>query len=466
MVDRDRRTSIHPRSVSRLRAVLEARQLINNPVTVIMKHLSEQGETFYYPACGIKKILITINPQILKRILHDNYENYHKGDVTRDLIGGLVGTNLFTSDGDDWLRQRRFIQPGFRADMLASMATAMWSCLEERLPRFDEDIRLGPIDIGPQMKAITLGMTAYSLFSAKLSDEDIRLISQVVTQFEAVNEIQAFAIRQIIQPFLVPWLTLSSHSRRHEAMRREVDKILLEHIRRRHSEDEQADDLLRILIEARHSDTGEGLTDERILSESRLFIVAGYEATSTALCWILYLLSQRPDYLHRARDELKSVVGDGPFRFSHCASLTLTRQIIEEAQRLYPPFCLIDRLALEDDRAGDVPIPKGTTILAFIYGAHRAPAYWRDPDDFVPERFDDDRNIRLDFNYLPFGRGPRGCIGSSHAMLQMLVVLNVILRRYDFALVNDEPAEARSAIVLQPKDAMMMRFQRLRGSET
>jgi cytochrome P450 len=378
-----------------------------------------------------------------------------------------LGANLLTSEGDNWLRQRRLIQHGFRADKLISMAAAMCSCLEESPTRLDEKIRFGPIDICPQMKAITLKMTASSLFSAALSDEDIRLISQMVaTQFEAIKAMRGFAIRQIVQTFLAPWFALLGGLRRRDAVRRELDKILLRLIRHRQSGRDQADDLLQILLEARYGDTGEGATDEQILSETRLFVIAGHESTSNALCWTLYLLSQHPDYLRRVRDELKGVVGEGPLGCSHFASLTLTRQIIEESLRLYPPFWLLDRIALADDRAGDVSVPKGTTIIAFIYGAHRAPTYWRAPDDFLPERFNDDRSIRLDFHYLPFGRGPRGCIGSSHAMLQMLITLNGILRRYNFALVGDEPVEPRASANFHPKHGMIMRFERLMDDET
>jgi cytochrome P450 len=451
---------VPPPSVSRLRAFLETRQLVDNPVAVISKHLFERGDTFYYPIGGIKKVLITIDPKVLRYILNDNYENYHHAGPRRKHMIHFLGANLVTSHGDYWLRQRRLIQPGFRGDKLASMAAAMCSCLEESLTRFDEEIRRGPVDICPQMVAMTLRMVACSLFSARLSDEDFRLISQ------AISQILAFIVRQIVQPFLIPWLALSGEFRRHEVMRSEVDKFLIGHIRRRRTEHDQKDDLLQILLDARYGDTGEGMTDEQILSESKLFIVAGHETTSIALCWTLYLLSQYPDHLRRAREELKAVVGDGPFRFSHCASLPLTRRIIEESLRLYPPFWMVDRVALKDDRAGDVPIPKGTTIIAFIHGAHRAPAFWRDPHDFLPERFDDDRKIRLDFHYLPFGGGPRGCIGNSFAMLEMLMILNVILRRYDFALASDEVVESRPEIVLRPRNGIIMRFERLRGDET
>ena len=449
-----------PRSVSRLRAFLETRQLVDNPVAVISKHLFERGDTYYYPIGGIKKVLITIDPKVLRHILNDNYENYHKADIQVRDLGRFLGANLLTSHGDYWLRQRRLIQHGFRGDKRASMAAAMCSCLEASLTRFDEDIRRGPVDIRPQMVALSLKMVACSLFSARLSDEDVRLIS------EAISRNLALIFWQIVQPFLAPWFALSGKLRRHEVIRSEVDEFLLDHIRRRRTEHDQTDDLLQILLDARYGDTGEGMTDEQILSESKLFMVAGHETTSNALCWTLYLLSRNPDYLRRARDELKTVIGDGPFRSSHCVNLPLTRRIIEESLRLYPPFWVVGRVALKDDRAGDVPIQKGTTVVAFIYGAHRAPAFWRDPDDFLPERFEDDSKIRFDFHYLPFGGGPRGCIGSSYAMLQMLMILNVILRRYDFASASDEVIEPRPTIVLRPRNGIMMRFERLAADET
>ena len=454
MLEKER---VLPLSVSRLRSLLSSRQLIQNPIAVFSKHLSERADTYYYTLGGVKKVLVSIDPKILNHILKENCENYHKSDIQTRRIHHFLGAGLLSSHGDQWVRQRKIIQQGFGGDKLANMAAAMRSCLEESLTHFDEDIRRGPVDIRTQLMAMTFKMATCSLFSARLSDDDMRLISH------AISQVQAFMVRQIVQPFLSPWFAFSGELRRHELMRAEADKIMLDHIRQRRTEHDRTDDLLQILLDARYDDTGEGMTDEKILSECMHLLVAGHEATSNALSWTLYLLSRHPDYLRRARTELKAVVGKHCFEFSHSANLSLTRQIIDESLRLYPPFWMVDRVALEDDRVGDLPIPKGTVIIAFIYGAHRAPAYWSDPHDFLPERCNGDERLRLRFHYLPFGGGPRVCIGRYYAMLQMLMILNALLRRYDFKLTTDEAIELHPMFILRPRNGISMRFERLKA---
>ena len=184
-------------------------------------------------------------------------------------------------------------------------------------------------------------------------------------------------------------------------------------------------------MDARYSD-GEGMSDELVLSESMQLLVAGHETSSNALSWLLYLLSSRPDCLERLRQEFDSVLGEAPLSYSDVPKFEFATQVIQEALRLYPPFWMVDRMALADDRAGDLDIPRGSTVVVFIYGAHHSPQYWENPESFDPERFTKaNEKLHTPFTHLPFGAGPRGCIGGNYAMLQILMILSVLLRKYD-----------------------------------
>ncbi len=298
---------------------------------------------------------------------------------------------------------------------------------------------------------ITFAMVGRSLFGARLKDEDIDLISRTI------STVQEFMVRQTIQPYLNPWFAVSGELRRHEEMRTRADGILLDYIRRRRQE-APGHDLLQILMDARYSD-GEGMSDELVLSESMQLLVAGHETSSNALSWLLYLLSSRPDCLDKVRQEFDSVLGGRPLSYSDVPKFEFATQVIQEALRLYPPFWMVDRMALADDRVGDLAIPRGSTVVVFIYGAHHSPQYWENPESFDPERFTKaNEKLHRPFAYLPFGAGPRGCIGGNYAMLQILMILSVLLRKYDLTLVPGQTIEARPMVILRPEHGIRMTF--------
>jgi cytochrome P450 len=153
------------------------------------------------------------------------------------------------------------------------------------------------------------------------------------------------------------------------------------------------------------------------------------------------------------------VLGGAPLSYSDVPKFEFAAQVIQEALRLYPPFWMVDRMALSDDRAGDLAIPRGSTVVVFIYGVHHSPQYWQNPESFDPERFTKaNEKLHTPFAYLPFGAGPRGCIGGNYATLQILMILSVLLRKYDFRLAPDQKIEARPMVILRPKHGIRMAF--------
>ena len=153
------------------------------------------------------------------------------------------------------------------------------------------------------------------------------------------------------------------------------------------------------------------------------------------------------------------MLGDGPLSFGDVPKLEFATQVIQEALRLYPPFWMVDRMAVADDRAGDIAIPRGSTVIVFVYGAHHAPRSWQSPESFDPERFTKaNEKQQTPFTYLPFGAGPRGCIGGNYAMLQILMILSQLLRTYDFELIPGQVIEARPMVILRPKHGIRMTF--------
>ena len=422
-----------------------------NPVQVLSKYTERFGDTFRFYLGGLKEAIVTTDPAVIQHVLKTNAENYQKSEIQVKRMGHFLGKGLLTTHGEAWRTQRRLIQKGFDRKQLEALSSIMQDSLAESLSDFDRQIGAGPVDIYPHLMKMTFAMVARSLFGARLKDEDINLVSHTI------STVQEFIVRQTLQPYLNPWFAVSGELRRHEDMRARADGVLLEYItRRRHQE--PGHDLLQTLLDARYTD-GQGMSDELVLSESMQLLVAGHETSSNALSWLLYLLSSRPDCLRRLRQEFDSVLDGSPLSYADVPKFDFATQVIQEALRLYPPFWMVDRMAVADDRAGDLAIPRGSTVIVFVYGAHHAPRSWQDPESFNPERFTKaNEKLHTPFTYLPFGGGPRGCIGGNYAMLQILMILSTLLRRYDFQLSPGQTIEARPMVILRPKHGIRMTF--------
>jgi cytochrome P450 len=425
--------------------------MARNPVQVLSKYTALHGDTFRFYLGGLKEAIVTIDPAVIQHVLKSNAENYQKSDIQVKRMGHFLGKGLLTTHGEAWRTQRRLIQKGFDRKQLEALSSIMQDSLAESLRDFDKQAGAGPVDIYPRLMKMTFAMVARSLFGARLKDEDIDLVSHTI------STVQEFIVRQTLQPYLNPWFAVSGELRRHEEMRARADRILLEYIvRRRHQA--PGHDLLQTLMDARYND-GEGMSDELVLSESMQLLVAGHETSSNALSWLLYLLSSRPDCLERMRQEFNTVLDGAPLSYDDVPRLEYASQVIQEALRLYPPFWMIDRMAIADDRAGDLAIPRGSTVIVFVYGAHHAPRFWQAPERFDPERFTKaNEKLQTPFTYLPFGGGPRGCIGGNYAMLQILMILSTLLGRYDFQLTPGQMIEARPMVILRPKHGIRMTF--------
>jgi cytochrome P450 len=437
--------------VSRSRSFADSLAMVRNPVEVLSRYTELFGDTFKFYLGGLKEAIVTTNPAVIQHVLKTNAENYQKSDIQVKRMGHFLGKGLLTTHGEAWRTQRRLIQKGFDRKQLEALSAIMQGSLAESLRDFDRQIGSGPVDIYPHLMKMTFAMVAKSLFGAQLKDEDIDLVSHTICT------VQEFIVRQTLQPYLNPWFSVSGELRRHEGMRARADSILMAYIQQRRHQ-EPGHDLLQTLMDARYTD-GEGMSDQLVLSESMQLLVAGHETSSNALSWLLYLLSSRTDCLERVRQEFDSVLGDGPLTYSDVPKFEFATQVIQEALRLYPPFWMVDRMAVADDRVADLAIPRGSTVIVHVYGAHHAPRYWPDPESFDPERFTKaNEKLHTPFTYLPFGAGPRGCIGGNYAMLQILMILSALLRRYDFQLSPGQTIEARAMVILRPKHGIRMTF--------
>jgi cytochrome P450 len=277
-----------------------------------------------------------------------------------------------------------------------------------------------------------------------------------------IRKIQDLVLQQIFQPYLIPWFRISGKSRRYQRIRETGDQIAREYIHAREKNaDEDGGDILGFLLRTPTEESGKPMRKEQILIECMQFLVAGCETSPVALSWTLYLLAKHPRVIVEIREEIESEMGSGPITVPALHRLRLTRRVIDEAMRLYSPFWMIDRVAIEDGEIEGIRIPRGIMVLPFIHGLHRDPELWPDPDVFDPSRFEDEAvRLRHPSAHIPFGGGPRKCIGANMAILQMLLILSTFVRRYDFELAGAKDVGFNPRMILHPESAIEMKVRR------
>jgi len=439
--------------VPRWQALRDSRAMVRNPVAVFERYRTRLGRTFTFHFGGVRPTVVSSDPDFIEHVLRGNRENFPKSDIQVERMVEFQGKGLVNSHGDEWLRQRRLLARGFLPARLAGQLPVQQAVLDELLADFDQEARRGPVDMHEQMVRFTLRLVGKSLFGRSMTDAELEQIA------DTIAAIQGFIVRQIVQPWMIPWYRLSGVSAKYQRMRVAADQIVLRHIRARRSDDAAADDFLRLMLETPYHDTGRPMPEQQVMIESLQLMVAGNETSSNALSWIFYLLGRHPDYVAQIRSEVWRVIGSGPIDFDALHALTVTRQVVDEALRLYPPFWMIDRIALADDDVCGIRVPAGALVVPYIYGTHHDAAIWPNPESFDPERFAPGRDAeRHRFAYLPFGGGPRLCIGNNMALVQILLIIVHLVQRYDFAPVDDRPIGIRPMMLLRPDGPVHLRF--------
>jgi cytochrome P450 len=419
-----------------------------NPTGVFMHAARSFGDVAYLKIGPRRGFLIT-NPGDVRHVLQDNARNYHKSPLY-DKLRVLVGNGLLTSEGEFWLRQRRIAQPAFHRQAVAALAGVMADAAGETAAEWQALASRGrPVDVVEEMMRLTRTVVLRALLGADLGP----FAGRVDDAWTTVN-------RHIGEDFWSLGFTdrlPTSRYRRFQAARAvlhgAVDHVISQ---RRRTPSDNAD-LLSMLLSARDEETGETMTDEQLRVEVLTFLLAGQETTSLALTWTWYLLSQHAGAQRRLEQEIDTVLDRRRPEYADLANLPYTRMVIDEAMRLYPPAWGFSRQALADDHLGGFRLPRGWLAFVIPYVLHRLPAYWQDPDVFDPERFLPERSAdRPKFVYLPFGAGPRQCIGNQFALIEAHLILATLAQGYRLQLVPRHRVEPWPLITLRPRFGMPM----------
>jgi cytochrome P450 len=398
---------------------------------------------------------LVYHPDGVKRVLQENHFNYNKDVFTYQILRPAVGMGLLTNDGDSWLHQRRLMQPAFHRQRLEAYLTLMTAGANTMLDQWDARPHPGePLDISEEMMTLALGIVGQALFSMDLTQETSAVGQAMTTLVKLLGD-------YVYAPF--PPLSVPTPRNRHiRAAIRELDTVVASIIKARRADGGDTGDLLSMLLQARDAETGAGMSDHQVRDEVMTLLLAGHETTANTLTWTWYLLSQHPEEESRLRAELATVLGGGAPTLEQLPRLTYTAMVTQEALRLYPPAWILARKALADDEVSGYHIPQGSMVIISPYATHRHPEFWERPDEFDPERFTPERvAARPHFAHVPFGGGPRQCIGSSFALMEMQAALATVAQRYRLRLAPDALVAPEAKITLRPRYGMPMILERL-----
>ncbi|MEM9930189.1 MAG: cytochrome P450 [Bacteroidota bacterium] len=420
---------IEPPQVPLSRVLINLPRMMANPVKRFGRYIEDYGRDFILSVGGSRRTHFTINADVVQHVLQKNHKNYHKSAIQTDELARYLGRGLLTNNGQPWLTQRRLIQPGFHRQRLQALVEEMQAVIEETCIELNEVAAVqGKVVLQELTRNIVFRVITRAIFTDGFDEEETNQLKR------AMDTIQRYVVYPVRMPFILRFLRWSGIEDRKLALTREIREGLQERIDTRRAGTPK-DDLLQMLLDSRYEDDGTPMPDEQVIDEIMILFAAGHETSANALAWTLWLLAQHPVVLTKARAEIAEVAAAGPINFDSARQLTYLTQVLEESMRLYPPAWITDRVALAPDQAGGYDIQQGTTVGVYFYGLHRNPDYWEEPHAFRPERMTPEaKKKRHPFSFLPFGGGPRLCIGNHFAMLEMQLIMARLLHDYDFRL--------------------------------
>ena len=381
-------------------------------------------------------------PHLVREVLLDRVADFPKHRVMEEVLRPLLGESIFTTNGDVWARQRRLMEPAFKEARVRTVFDRMVSATRRMTDQLDRacdegaeqpDQEGAPFSAEAEMSLVTADIIFRTILSESLDSQTAQRI------FVAFSRYQVLAPRLALHALygLPKWVLPSAAVREANECANTIRTALRECIAPRMDGQSPAQqDLLQALMEARDEQTGSGLSKEELVDQVAMLFLAGHETSASALGWALHLLAHDADSQDRLRDEVRALVGDAPIQFEHLGQLSYATACFKEALRLFPPVGFLPRESACPQGLHDKTMPKGAAVMVSPWLMHRHRKHWQEPDGFWPERFLKSappacqQSIRQ--AYLPFGLGPRICIGAGFALQEAVLILAILVRRYRF----------------------------------
>lgn len=421
--------------------LLKSSAIAKNPIPFHKAWFDSIGESFSVKSPLYGHIILSRDADLAKHILQKNHKIYHKSKIQTKFLSKYVGYGLLTSSGDYWLQQRRLIQPAFHKKKIENLV----AIIDEAIIQQGQNIETGKeVDLYPIMNELAFQVVAKSLFNYSAKTETLKRLQEIIEQ------LQVFIVKEIRQPHKKLWYKLNGEINYHMKLVKESRAIIEDIIIQRRNSKASHDDLLDMLLNAQYED-GSHMSNEQLIDEILILFVAGHETAANALTFTLTLLAKHPEVLFKVKNEIQALRTQNPLE--NLSELSYTKQCVDESLRLFPPAWITDRVNTEDDTIGDYHIKKGTMIGVSIYEMHRNKNYWEQPNSFIPERFKEHNKERSKY-YMPFGAGPRLCIGNNFAIYEMILTLKHVIESFEIST-KVQDIKFNPLITLKPVDLTM-----------
>ena len=384
------------------------------------------------------------HPDHVEHVLQSHARNYDKATRSSAKIRAIAGDSLLVSNGELWKRQRRLMQPTFHRHRIATLASEMIGFTNAMLQSWRANLATGrPLDVASEMMRLTYRIVGKTLLGADVGGDSTAVE-------HAMETLLAHTYRSWGSIIALPPSFPTPANLRFRGALQAVDDVVWRIIAKQRDGKGTGDNLLSMLLEARDED-GQGLSDRELRNETVTFLLAGHETTANTLAWTFYLLSQNPSIETQLRAELSQVVGDRSPGVEDLPKLTFTNMVIQESMRLYPTIWAMERHAVADDVIGGFHVPAGSSVVISPYVLHRNQSFWPKPELFDPTRF----SVR-NRAYIPFGSGPRFCIGNEFAMMEARLIVPAVIQAFHLELAPGHVVEPLPGITLRPKNGLPM----------
>ncbi len=426
------------------------KELNNDFAQFLLDSTHEYGDSYTFTVAN-QRVFFFNHPDTIRDILQ-NWETFRKAPIHKEArhsgLGYFLGAGILSNDGDFWKSQRKLIQPSFHTQYIRNYADTMVHYTQQLLNQWE----VGAVrEIEHDMMQLTLNIATKSLFNVEVDYYD--------DLADAITGMQHESVKILKSPMKLPHWMPTLQNMKIKKLNRVVDEIIYDIIEKRQkSGDFEHGDLLSMLMQAK-DEQGNGMSKQQLRDEVITLFVAGHETTALTLSWLFYLLAQNPQVQRRLYDEIDSTIGKRTITLDDLRNLPYLKMVIDETLRLYPVGWLFVRFAAQDTRVGDYDIKQGDLILMSPYVLHRDPRLFANPEQFDPERFNEENRKSIGkYAYLPFGGGPRVCIGNNFAMMEMQIAVATIAQHYTLELMPNQQIEPEPLVTMRPKYGIHMRL--------
>ena len=407
---------------------------------------------------AVTEAVLVHDPLAIKRVLLDNAGNYRKDPIQRRILSVGLADGLLSVEGERWEVQRRTLAPLFARRTVATFTRAMLCAADRLSDRWQGFATEERVDVAGELTLLTLNVLALTIFSDGIGGDFEDFRTAMNAYFGSIGRIDAFDL--LCVPSFVPRPGRGRLLKTMAYFENVIDEIIDARRRRLGAarQCDMAEDLLTLLLRALDPSTGRPMSLAEVRSNILTFLSAGHETTANTLAWSAFLLSQSAEWYGKVRNEAdRELAGD---RNGLTDRLNVTRAVVEEALRLYPPIAALSRISERGDTLAGVDVRPRSLIVIAPYVLHRHLSLWDRPDVFDPSRFLGEAKAKIArFAYLPFGAGPRTCIGSSFALQEATIVLATLVQRFDMQLLPDAVVWPIQKITLRPAHGLPMRIK-------